>query len=926
MLNWWDTLRNLVTGLGTIKDPTHASEFHLHVLSREQLENAYRGDWIARKIVDAPPEDCTREWRQWQATNAQIEAIEDTEKTHGLQQKVKRAMIRGRLYGGGALVVGVDDGNRPDEPVDLEKVGKDSLKFVVVLNRHELNAGPRIYDVESPWYTRPEYYTVATPMFGFGRDTPRNTPPLESGSGSLTSRYAGIVRIHPSRVVEFSGNELPDWRLEPMGGGWGDSVLQTAFDTLKDLGMVVGGTAAMVNDAKMDVVKIPGLSKGLSNKDYSSKLLERFTLANQSKSIINTLLLDKDEEWERITSNFGGLPVLIHEYLTIMAGAGGIPMSRLFGESRSRGLGEGGAVNGGNGSDLRNYYDSQASYQKTTLTPIMNPLDQILLRSATGSYDPNVFYEWSPLWQTDKVTDSEIALRKAQTTQIYVSLGMLNEEVLAEAMTNQLIEDGTYPGLEMSIAKHGLLPEQVSAPWQPTNGGGAPQPPRRLTGNVPKESDVEGTAKLQREQTTDANAAGVMFVDPDGCLLLTRRVGEDDPHAGEWSIPAGMLEQDEEPMRGAQREAAEEVGYGGDHAIRHLETRAGDGNLTFHTFVQPVREQFQPVLNEEHDEYVWAPLGDLPSPLHPGLAATLRARRVTGDAGPPDEPRDQDGKWTSGGGGGGVSSSRFKGSGHEGALTRDDIDAARDKVTGIQWKMSEFETNAGKVKRGKERQHAELRKQRAAAQSHVDKLEKHYEKHINETRKYLNSFATSPLVRSSAAFAHDNYKKDEFGLTIPESAVIATYANEGYKKLNKSLRSAPDMKSKKFKAELEKALRKIPTRSGTTWRGAPLTQKQAQLYKVGGVIKESGFTSTSKSRDVAERFANVYGDHYAMFKIVGKSGHDIGKLLSQGGGDEDEVLYKPGVKFKVVENKVKPRHSGPFNSRFQSLITLQEVD
>jgi hypothetical protein len=33
-----------------------------------------------------------------------------------------------------------------------------------------------------------------------------------------------MIRIHPARVIEFAGNPLPDWRLAPMGGGWGDSV------------------------------------------------------------------------------------------------------------------------------------------------------------------------------------------------------------------------------------------------------------------------------------------------------------------------------------------------------------------------------------------------------------------------------------------------------------------------------------------------------------------------------------------------------------------------------------------------------------------------------------------------------------------------------------------------------------------------------
>ena len=53
-----------------------------------------------------------------------------------------------------ALILGADDGNDPSQPIDLEKCGKDCLKYVVVLNCWELNAGERIYNVTDPYFTR----------------------------------------------------------------------------------------------------------------------------------------------------------------------------------------------------------------------------------------------------------------------------------------------------------------------------------------------------------------------------------------------------------------------------------------------------------------------------------------------------------------------------------------------------------------------------------------------------------------------------------------------------------------------------------------------------------------------------------------------------------------------------------------------------
>jgi len=110
---------------------------------------------------------------------------------------------------------------------------------------------------------RPEYYTVATPVFGFNNEATAG----KVTTGGRNAQIGSGVMIHPSRVIEFAGNELPDWRLIPMGGGWGDSVLQTVDEALKDVGLIVGGMANMVNDAKMDVVKIPDFSSQIATTE-----------------------------------------------------------------------------------------------------------------------------------------------------------------------------------------------------------------------------------------------------------------------------------------------------------------------------------------------------------------------------------------------------------------------------------------------------------------------------------------------------------------------------------------------------------------------------------------------------------------------------------------------------------------------------------
>jgi hypothetical protein len=504
--NMMDTLQNLITGLGLQGvDSSTAAQYILELLDRATLENMYRGDWLSRKIIDQPADDLTREWRAWQASQKQIEALELLEKEMDLQRKVKQWIIKARLYGGSALIVGADDGMDASQPLVLEKCGRDSLKYVVVLHRWELNAGPRIYNVNDPYYTRPAYYTVATPMFGFmgepGVTTPQigaqpeqvpgavkkpgffgNIVPFRNKSAAELRNYStiptnmGMSQIHPSRVLELPGNELPDWRLAPMGGGWGDSVLQTVVDAMKSYTTTYQSIAAMVNDGKMDVVKIPEMSLKIKNADYKAKLIERFTTSVQIKSVLSALLLDKEEEWDRISTNYGGLPMIMHEFTTVISGAAEIPVSILFGQAYGRGM-SGGSTGGGRG-DARTYYDNCRTKQKNDIAPRLGMLDQLLMRSALGRADPNIHYEWKPLWQMDDDEKSKIGLAKAQSTQIYATIGLINEDAFREGVVNQLIEDGTYPGLDDAIEEYGSEPEEPedTGGYVPGQPGGQPPP------------------------------------------------------------------------------------------------------------------------------------------------------------------------------------------------------------------------------------------------------------------------------------------------------------------------------------------------------------------------------------------------------------------------------------------------------------------
>jgi len=437
-----DTFTNFLSGLGVPGRDKMTGHMYVKPLwDRNQLEAAYQGDWIARKVIEIPAQDATREWRAWQATQQQIELLEATEKRLQIQLKLQQALVRARLYGGACILIGIE-GDMATE-LDPLTIGKDALKFIHVLSPHQLGTEQLINDLASPYYGHPEFYT------------------LTDGTN-----ISNAVNIHPSRMVRLTGMDSADQLSQQ---GWGDPVMQIINDSVSAAGTVMQSIAALIQEAKVDVIKIPGLTEIFSTSTGTERLIKRFTEANVAKSVVNALVLDAEETWERIGTNFGGMPEILQMYLQIAAGAADIPVTRFLGQSPA-------GLNSTGDSDLHNYYDRIASDQALRLSPAIERLDIAITRSALGNADPNIYYEWNSLWQMDEAQKAAIDKLKAEVAKFDVDSGLVPFEALAKGRCNQLIEDGTYPGLEAAIEeallKQELVPEEdVDAEEEEENFG-----------------------------------------------------------------------------------------------------------------------------------------------------------------------------------------------------------------------------------------------------------------------------------------------------------------------------------------------------------------------------------------------------------------------------------------------------------------------
>lgn len=414
-----DGLANVVSGIGTGADKNAYNNYSggLTPMSQVEVEAAYRGSWLVRKVHDLPAFDAVREWRDWQAEDDVIAKIEAEEKRLGLRQKTLKALKAARLYGGGALIMGGKGLGLPKEPLDPAKVGPGALEYVHVVSRHRLAFTELDQDISSPFFGQPKSYQL--------------------------SGTTAFVDLHPSRVIPFLAQEAPEGSTGA-DTFWGDPLLMSLRDAMMNADMVQAGIATLVHEAKVDTLSIPRLAELLMTEAGEAQVKNRIRVANLAKSSINTRILDAEEKWETRELSFAALPDVLKLFLQIAAGAADIPATRLLGTSPD-------GMNATGKSDLDNYFMMIGAKQENEFRPCLERLDAVMLPSLFGAVPKDVYFEFAPLQKSDPVQLATIEKTRAETVKIYTDTGVIPDTALAKAAANAMVESGQFPGLEKAL-------------------------------------------------------------------------------------------------------------------------------------------------------------------------------------------------------------------------------------------------------------------------------------------------------------------------------------------------------------------------------------------------------------------------------------------------------------------------------------------
>ena len=108
-------------------------------------------------------------------------------------------------------------------------------------------------------------------------------------------------------------------------------------------------------------------------------------------------------------------------------------------------------------------------------------------------------------------------------------------------------------------------------------------------------------------------------------LLLQKAAGKKE---GIWGLVGGKIEANESVWQGLMREVEEEIGTVPE-IIKSIPLEvyvSDDEHFNFQTYICIVRNEFVPVLSDEHKGWAWCNIDSWPKPVHQGIKNTLTNR------------------------------------------------------------------------------------------------------------------------------------------------------------------------------------------------------------------------------------------------------------------------------------------------------------
>ena len=296
-------------GMGGPNDKSSGAMFQpRYFWNRGVLEILYQESWAVQAAIDIPVDDMFVRWREFDAEEEEVnKTMEDMEDHFESEIHLSDALKMARLYGSSILVFNTDD-NRPDVALDEEKLGEDSLRNMLVVDRYSVSVAVRCDDLDCINFGKPEIYHIAL------------------------SGIPGGIDVHWTRCLRFDGVR----KMGTVGSttaydyDFGNSVLPAILEPIIEEAILSKSIGHMAQEASIAYVKTPGARTETTGQfgammEGDKTPDEIGAEINKQKSLYNMMFIADSEEFGRVAISFGGLAELIDKSGSTRSRCGSYP-------------------------------------------------------------------------------------------------------------------------------------------------------------------------------------------------------------------------------------------------------------------------------------------------------------------------------------------------------------------------------------------------------------------------------------------------------------------------------------------------------------------------------------------------------------------------------------------------------------------------
>lgn len=407
----------------------NATEYPLTRLTQnwQLLTSLYRSSWIVQRVCNAIPEDALTELKieAPDLTEDEISRLNEEIRTTHLREQLLEAMRWGRLYGGAAGIIMVMNQEEDlSQPLDNNNVLPDSFRGIYVVDRWS-GIYPSLELVQNerdPDFGLPEFYEV--------RD--------ENGVGNY--------RVHHSRVLRFCGAKMPFWE-QVAEQYWGMSAIEPMYDELVKHDNIKYNIANLTFKANLNVLSVENLDQmfATSSTMHQRRMFQMLSAINTIENSLGIRLINNTDNLQQFQYAFSGLPEVADIAMMDMAGATGIPATRLFGRSPA-------GMNATGESDEKMYRQTLENVRAIQLMPALERIIPVLCRSAIGRFPKGAKFKLPPLIELTQMDKLGIVDQQSGATERLFQSNLITGDVVLKAFRDaQLNLDITSPITDEAI-------------------------------------------------------------------------------------------------------------------------------------------------------------------------------------------------------------------------------------------------------------------------------------------------------------------------------------------------------------------------------------------------------------------------------------------------------------------------------------------